>query len=620
MLSRTLGTATLRSVSRTAVTRFLLAIISVLALSLSSWSQSTAGRVLVTVSDLSGAAVAGATVVVTDLQRGTSRSITTGEDGTYVAPDLQPGTYKIHVESKGFKSIERPNVLIEVATDVRADFTLQPGQVSETVVVTEEVPLLNTTSATLGGTLSNKEINDLPLNGRNYENLLQLRPGVMRYPGGGFSTTSTNGLRADDNAYFVDGLFNSEPFSGQGIINGASIAGDSATILPIDTIQEFNVQENPPAEYGWKPGAVVNVGLKSGTNRLHGSAFAFGRDGALDARNYFNCAKNPCAFGQSPAPKNPRTLEQFGGSLGGAIIKDKVFFFGAYEGQRYDVGNSFGGVTSPSMVTMPAAGNCIYRAKGDCANSIPDVIADLQAGGITVSPASLQVAGCAISGGAVTCNGKGFPTNNNPSINIVNGFPNQVGVDNALGKVDYNFNQHNSVSGFYFFGNNSGTVEDFPELQSFWRSKIHTRAQVVGGNWIWTPNQRWVNEARVGYNRLYQPTLPGDLNTPASSYGLNTGVSGPLTGGLPRIGFGGYFFPGLGGFKWPKFQGPDSITQFIDHISYNTGKHALKFGGEIHRNAFSGGAFGNARGSITFLGGNTPDPSSPGNFLNALQL
>ena len=158
----------------------------------------------------------------------------------------------------------------------------------------------------------------------------------------------------------------------------------------------------------------------------------------------------------------------------------------------------------------------------------------------------VDLAACSISGGAVTCNGKGFPTNNNPTINIVNGFPNQVGVDNVIAKVNYNFNRTNSVSGMYFFGNNSGTVEDFPELQSNWRSEIHTRAQVVGGNWIWTPNARWVNEARVGYNRLYQPTLPGDLNTPASDYGLDTGVSGPFTGGLPRIGFGGYFLPRLG--------------------------------------------------------------------------
>ena len=220
-----------------------------------------------------------------------------------------------------------------------------------------------------------------------------------------------------------------------------------------------------------------------------------------------------------------------------------------------------------------------------------------------ISPASLLISGCAVSGASTTCNGTGFPTNNNQNINITNGFNNNVHVDNVVGKVDYTLSDRNSISGTYFFGNNSGTVEDFPELQQKWLSKIHTRAQVVGGSWIWTPSARWVNEARVGYNRLYQPTLPGDLNTPASAYGLNTGVSGPLTGGLPRIGFGGYFFPGLGGFKWPKFQGPDSITQFVDHVSYTAGKHALKFGGELHYNKVTNAAYGNARGSITFLGG-----------------
>ncbi len=323
----------------------------VLALAIPLVSQTTSGRILGSISDQSGASVAGATVTITDVQRGTTRTVTTDSSGDYVAPELQPGTYKVRAEAKGFKSVERPNIAVEVAEDVRIDLTLPTGQVSETVVVTDEVPLVNSTSATLGGTLSNAEINDLPLNGRNYENLLQLRPGVIRYPGGGFSTTSTNGLRAEDNAYFVEGLFNSEPYSGQAIINGAGIAGDSATILPIDSIQEFNVEELASAEFGWKPGAVVNVGLKSGTNQIHGTAFAFGRDGVMDARNFFNTVPNP---------KLPRTLEQYGGSAGGPIVKDKIFFFGAYEGQIYDVGNSFGGVTSPSMVSMPTAGNCLF--------------------------------------------------------------------------------------------------------------------------------------------------------------------------------------------------------------------------------------------------------------------
>jgi Carboxypeptidase regulatory-like domain/TonB dependent receptor len=602
MLSRKVSAASSQDRRLTAALRLLFGACTLLLFSVSGLAQSTTGRILGTLTDQSGAAVAGATVVVTDIQRGTSRTVTTDESGYYALPDLPPGTYKLHAEVRGFKTVERTSVQIEVATDVRADFSLQPGQVSETVTITEEVPLLNTTSATLGGTLSNKEINDLPLNGRNYENLLQLRPGVVRYPGGGFSTTSTNGLRAEDNAYFIEGLFNSEPFSGQGIINGAGIAGDSATILPIDAIQEFNVQENPPAEYGWKPGAIMNVGLKSGTNLLHGTAFAFGRDGAMDTRNYFNA---------SPAPKTSRTLEQFGGSLGGAIIKDKAFFFGAYEGQRYDVGNSYS-VTTPSMTSLPAPStpNCTSVA-GDCGNSIPNAIADLVANGVPISAASQQISGCTVSGSTVNCNGKGFPINNTQSPNIVQGFPNAVGVDNALAKVDYSLNTRNSVSGTYFYGNNSGTVEDFPELQANWRSKIHTRAQVVGGNWIWTPGARWVNEARFGYNRLYQPTFPGDIGIPASGYGLNTGVSGPFTGGLPRIGFAGAFVPGLGGFKWPKFQGPDSITQFIDHISYTAGKHSLKFGGELHRNEVNGGAFGNARGSITFLGGVALAASTP---------
>jgi len=590
--------------------RLLVVVFTLVALSLSALAQSTAGRILGTLTDQSGAAVAGATVVVTDAERGTSRTVTTDESGSYAVPDLPPGIYKIHVQAKGFKSIDRPNVQIEVASDVRADFALQAGSVTEILTITEEVPLLNTTSSTLGGTLSNKEINDLPLSGRNYENLLQLRPGVMRYPGGGFSTTSSNGLRAEDNSYFLEGLFNSEPYSGQAIVNGAGIAGDSATILPIDAIQEFNLQQNPPAEYGWKPGSVVNVGLKSGTNNIHGTAFGFGRDGDhLDARNFFNAA---------PSPKLQRTLEQFGGSLGGALIKDKAFFFAAYEGQRYNVGNSFGGITSPSMQHIPSSGaDCSFGFAGDCVNSIPDVLADLESAantsGFGVSAASLKIAGCNASG---TCDGSGFPLNNTPGIAITNGFNNVVHVDNVVGKLDFKVNDRSSISGTYFFGNNSGTVEDFPEYQQKWLSNIHTRAQVLGGNWIYTPTSHLVNELRGGYNRLYQPTLPGDLNTPASSYGLNTGANGPFTGGLPRIGFGGYFFPGLGGFKWPKFQGPDSITQFVDHVSYTAGKHSLRFGGELHYNNVRNAAYGNARGSVTFLGGVVsgnplPNGSSP---------
>src|ERR1022692_694072 len=573
------------------------------------FAQTYTGRILGTITDQTGAALTGAEVVITDVQRGITRTLTTDQAGEYVAPDLSPGIYKVRASAKGFKSVERPDLQLEVAKDMRIDLALQPGEITETIVVSGEVPLLDTTSSTLGGTLSNKEINDLPLNGRNYENLLQLRPGVVRYPGGGFSTTSANGLRAEDNVYLVDGLFNSEPFSGQSIINGAGIAGDSATILPVDAIQEFNVQQNPPAEYGWKPGAIMNVGLKSGTNHLHGTAYAFGRDTPLDARNYFN------PVGQE---KNPRNLEQFGGTAGGALIKDKLFYFGGYEGQRYTVGNT-GSLLTYATVPLPTVplnspGNCFYTQTGDCQNSIPDAIANIHAGFLAgqnpdVSAASLKIAGCSFTPPAtVSCDGSGFPLNPStvPGSSINFGLPNSVSSDNAVGKVDYHLNERSTLSSLYFFGDNSGTVSDASQLQTKWLTKIQTRAQVFGESWTYVPRAQWVNEARFGYNRLYQPTFTNDHNTNIQSeYGLNTGVTNPLYRGLPRINvFPDYIFPQeLGGFNWPKVQGPDTRLQFIDHISYVRGKHSIKFGGELHRDSFSGGAYGGSRGRIKFIGG-----------------
>lgn len=543
--------------------RLISAVLLLLCCSLTASSQTATGRLLGEVEDKSEAAIPGASVTITDVQRGISRTLLTDSAGQFAAPDLIPSVYTVRVEVKGFKTVERKNIQIEVGKDVSIGFVLEPGQVSETVVVTEEVPLLDISNDTLGGTLSTEEINNLPLNGRNYENLLQLRPGVVRYPGGGFSTTSTNGLRAEDNAYIIDGIFNSEPFSGQSIINGAGIAGDSATILPIDSIQQFNVEEDPTAEYGWKPGAIVNVAVKSGTNSFHGTAYGFYRDTIFDARNFFNTVGSP---------QTPTALKQFGGTLGGPIIKDKLFFFGGYEGQRYKVGNS-AVVGEPNTVSIPGpTKNCSFIAVGDCANSIPDAIADVHAAFLAgmspnVSPVSLQVAGCQFTPPATTtCNGKGFPLNNQtvaPGL-ITIGFPNVVNVNNAIAKVDYRLNDRHTISGRYFYGNNNGTVDDAMEVQPVWLTLIHTRAQVAGVDWTYVPNSHVVNEARFGYNRLYQPTFTADHNVPASSYGLNTGVTNPLFGGLPLVTLPQFIAPNtLGGFVWPKIQGPDTRSQLI---------------------------------------------------------
>ena len=313
-----------------AVAQLLCATIGVFLICLPVWSQGNAGRILGTLTDQSGGVMVGATVTVTDTQRGTTRTLTTNQAGEYNGPGLLPSTYTVHAEAKGFKAIERVGIILEVNQDLRVDLLLQPGQQTQTITVTEALPMVETTNAELGGTLQSNIIDSLPMNGRNFQNLLQLRPGVMIYPGGTSYSESTNGLRSHDNLYLVNGIYSSTPWDGQSVMNSSLHAGDAGTILPVDAIDELKEQENPRAEYGWKPGAIVNIGIKSGTNTLHGTAYAYGRATAFDARNYYDVA---------PAPKAGVELEQFGGTIGGAIKKDKLFYFANYEGQLYSIGN-----------------------------------------------------------------------------------------------------------------------------------------------------------------------------------------------------------------------------------------------------------------------------------------
>src|SRR5712692_7302213 len=259
-----------------------------LLLSLPLFSQGSSGRILGTVTDQSGSVIAGATVTVTDTERGVSKILTTNEPGEYNAPTLVPSTYKVRAEAKGFKTVERQNIVLEVGKEIRVDLTLQPGDQVQTITITESIPLVETTNATLGGTLNNADINDMPLNGRNYQSLLALRPGVMIQPGGSPWTQSTNGVRPDETVWMVDGVINVNFHDYRPLANSPSPFTDGATILPVDAIQEFNLEENPKAEYGMRPGAIVNVGIRSGTNVLHGSDYFFGRYTPWAARNFYN--------------------------------------------------------------------------------------------------------------------------------------------------------------------------------------------------------------------------------------------------------------------------------------------------------------------------------------------
>ena len=252
------------------------------------YSQGSEGRISGTITDQSGAAIPSAKVTITDVQRNVSRAVTTDAAGAYAAPNLIPSTYSVRVEFQGFKNIDRRDLVLEVGQELRVDVSMQPGEQSQTVTVTGEVAALKPPTRNSADRSQNQVINDLPLNGRNFENLLDLRPGVAKYPGNSGWTQATNGLRPHDNFFMVDGINSNDPWMAQSMMNAVMAAGDAGTMLPIDAIDEFKTQQNPRAEYGWKPGAVVNVGIKSGSNGFHGTAYAYGRTNSWDANNFFS--------------------------------------------------------------------------------------------------------------------------------------------------------------------------------------------------------------------------------------------------------------------------------------------------------------------------------------------
>ncbi|MDP8989845.1 MAG: TonB-dependent receptor, partial [Acidobacteriota bacterium] len=551
-------------------------------LSASLWAQGAAGSIAGTVTDPSGASVPNAKVTVTDVQRGATRTLNTDAAGAYAAPSLTPGTYTVRVEFQGFKTTDRNNIQLEVSQDLRVDLTLQPGDQTQTVTVTGEVAALNTTSAELGGSLTNQVINDLPLNGRNFENLLDLRPGVVKYPGNSGWAQSTNGLRPHDNFFMVDGINSNDPWMAQSVMNAVMAAGDAGTMLPIDAIDEFKTNQNPRAEYGWKPGAIVNVGIKSGSNAFHGTAYAYGRTDAWDANDFF-------------APKGPLSLEQYGGSVGGRIIRDRLFFFGNYESQQYEVSNS---VSHKVPITVAGVGDPSRNLIGACLLA--------KAAG-AVAPLSAQLAGLSTSCVPLP-NAPGlFPVSSTGT--YVTSLASSNKIYSGVGKLDYRLNDKNSFNGLYFQSPGDGTFVDNPTLQIAqpWLTNQYAQSQVLSGNWIWVPSSTVVNSLRMGYSRYHQifqsndsTQNPASYSYNGSTYNINTGQTNPLYFGLPVFTFnqGGYGFQlGLG---WPKTVGPNTVDQFTDSVSIQKGSHGLKFGGEFLINHSLNNVTANTKGPLRF--------------------
>src|SRR5579872_5528894 len=285
------------------------------------------------ITDSSGAVIAGATVSVRNLENGFTRKVITNESGRYDLPSLPLGRYDVTAEMRGFKSEVKTGVTLVVGQQAVVDLTLQPGEVKETITVKDENPVVNVTTQETSGLVGERQVKDLPLNGRSYDELITLNQGIVNYTSersGGIGTSNSaignmfavSGHRPQENLYLLNGI----EYTGASEIN-ITPGGASGQLLGVDAVREFNVvTDTYGAEYGKRPGAQVSIVTASGSNQLHGSVYEFLRNSGLDARNYFD---------QSQIPRFQRN--QFGGALGGPIRKNKLFLFGDYEGFRQNL-------------------------------------------------------------------------------------------------------------------------------------------------------------------------------------------------------------------------------------------------------------------------------------------
>ena len=531
-------------------------------------AQTFRGGIVGTVVDSTGAAVAEAKVTATNVGTGLTRDITTGSSGDFSFPELPLGDYTVTVTKEGFRTQTATAVRVMVGNPALVNLTLTPGQVTEKVEVNAQVPLIETTSNTLGGTLEGQQMSELPVNGRDYMKMLTAIPGSNADPSavndspGSFGVFSVNGNRGRSNNFLLDGTDMNDGYRNDPAINQGGVFGIPATLLPVDAIQEMAILNNTEAEYGRNSGSIVNIVTKSGTNQIHGTAFEYFRNNHLDARNYFN---------QKPDPANIFQNNQFGGSLGGPAIKDRTFWFLAYEGQRERVG-------IPAPATIPSQAMIAANTPSGGINPIVQNILNLDPWGAL--PAT------------------GDNPDGSQTFEVTTKATNRL--DSVIGKVDHHLGRDDLFTARYFFGDSDQSAPLAivgGNLLPGYNTVTPTRVQVVSLSLTHVISPRLLVELRGGWNRFRESFSPEDKSLDPASLGLNT-VSSARDFGLPVISVGG--LAGIGANKSVPRGRVDTNNQFFINFSRSSGKHNYKFGLEYRRTSVNQFFDLNHRGKLTF--------------------
>jgi len=564
-------------------TRRLLVILLGIILPISTMAQVSTGKITGSITDSSGAVVQGAQLTITNIATNVARTLVSDSAGIYSAPNLAPGDYKVQTTMKGFQSQTKTGISLSVGQTITLNFTLVAGAMSETVtVVALAQQLVDTTTSQIGTVITERPVADLPLNSRNFLDLVPLVPGVM--PGAQGRTTQTslniNGGRDVATGYLIDGLDVSSPTNGPIRMTPAGL----------DSIGEFSViTNNFSAEYGRAMSGIINVKLRSGTNEIHGNAFEYFRNAALDA--------SQLGSGGKPLPY---VFNQFGASAGGPIIKNKLFVFGDYQGERIRQATTvFENVPLPEMTKPNSSGfydfSALCPAQG---GSFVGGVCSVPQGQIYnpfESPRTPFLnnqipANLADPTSALMMSNFPAPTQNcvgntpNCLFNYVIQQGNPVNIDGGDLRVDYNPNEKDRFSFGMIYRQLYQTMADLYGNQINGNLVVNVQGQperLYTINYTHVLNSNMVNDFVFGYSRdiiigytasgmQYQSSIAG-------LGGLNTDPNNPFTSGFPlflTVGYGTIYGGPAGG---PSNQ-TQNIPQFADNFSFIKGRHSFKTG------------------------------------------
>ncbi|MDQ2841262.1 MAG: TonB-dependent receptor [Acidobacteriota bacterium] len=543
--------------------RILLAIVFIFEIGHLSLAQNFRAGINGSVSDPTGATVADAEVKATDTGTGLVYSTLSSTAGEFAFRDLPLGTYSIVVTKPGFQVVRVEGIHVSAGEAYALPVHLNVAQQATTVEVSAASVSLDTSGTTLTTSIPATTVQDLPLNGRDFTQMIAIAPGFAGYAGG--ANGSVNGARANQVNWQIEGSDNNDQWWNIMAVNQGGVQSIAGTVRPLDAVEEFSLQNQPAPESGRNPGGTINLVIKSGTNQLHGSAYYFNRNEALAAQSY---------FAPEGSPKNKMRNQQFGFSTGGPIIRDKTFFFVTYEEQKFLIGNQALS-TEPSVAYQQQAAGLLSQY------------------GVPVNPVSLNLLNTLWPGSALQGPAS---ANNYFNPNPENGFSH-----NGLVKIDHSFNDNNRLSFRWFVGQGTQTAPIGSHLSYYYQvAPIHVQNYSLIYNW--TLSARLTNQAVFGVSYFNQVFSDANSSFDPVSLGLNTGVNAPNLSGAPFISIGSFDTIGL----TPNSGRNDVTGHLNDALSYLVGRHQMRFGGEVRQARVDSFYNTGARGAFFFNGGQGP--------------